>query len=85
MGPLTMIVVLGGGLLLILGGLVGHSLSQHLMTQQIREQARVRREIGERWRVLQAERADDGQHGPGCPGCLRASIAAGLARDGGRR
>ena len=55
--------VLGVGLLLILGGLVGHSLTQHFMTRQIREQAAVRREIGEQWRALQIERRNRGGRG----------------------
>ena len=50
MGLLT-IAVLAGGMLLILGGLVGHSLSENLMDQQIREQAALRRADGERRRA----------------------------------
>lgn len=56
--------VLGVGLLLILGGLVGHSLSEHLMARQIREQAALRREVGERRRA--------GCAGPPCAVCARA-------------
>lgn len=67
MGLLT-VALLGVGLLLILGGLIGHSLSQHLMTQQIREQAAVRREVGEQWRALQAARR---AQGTSCPECGR--------------
>jgi uncharacterized protein YneF (UPF0154 family) len=55
MGQMTM-AVLGVGLLLILGGLIGLSLAEHLMRQQIREQARVRREVGEQLRALQLGR-----------------------------
>lgn len=60
MGALTAIVVLGVGLLLILGGLIGLSLSEHLMRHQIREQARARRELGEQWRALQMARRRGG-------------------------
>jgi hypothetical protein len=67
MGLLT-VVVLGVGLLLILGGLIGHSLSQHLMADQIREQASVRREVGEQWRALQVVRR---AHRSNCPECGR--------------
>jgi uncharacterized protein YneF (UPF0154 family) len=70
MGLLT-VALLGVGLLLILGGLVGHSLSQHLMTQQIREQATVRREIGEQWRAMQAARRAQGSS---CPECGRVVL-----------
>jgi hypothetical protein len=67
MGLLT-VVVLGVGLLLILGGLVGHSLSQHLMAHQIREQAAARRAVGEQWRALQIQRHT---RGSSCPDCGR--------------
>jgi hypothetical protein len=70
MGLLT-VTVLGVGLLLVLGGLVGHSLSQHLMAHQIREQASVRREVGEQWRALQMARR---VHGSSCPECGREEL-----------
>lgn len=53
MSTLTTVVVLGGGLLLIIGGLIGHSLSEYVLDRQIRRQAAAQREIGEQWRALQ--------------------------------
>ena len=69
---LLAVAVLGVGLLLILGGLIGLSLSQHLMAHQIREQASLRREIGDQWRALQMQRRAHGLGGSSCPDCGRA-------------
>jgi hypothetical protein len=70
MGLLT-VAVLGVGLLLILGGLIGHSLSQHLLAHQIREQASVRRELGEQWRAVKIARRP---RGASCPECGRQVV-----------
>ena len=69
---LVAVAVLGVGLLLILGGLVGLSLSQRLMAHQIREQALVRRELGEQWRALQVQRRAHRLGRGTCPDCGRA-------------
>ena len=67
MGGTVTIALLGCGLLVILGGLVGHSLSQQLLDRDIRDQAALRKEIGEQWRAIQAFRSAPDAHR--CPRC----------------
>jgi hypothetical protein len=66
MGELLIVIVPGCALLVILGALIGTSLNDQLREQRIREQARLQRRIGERWRdIVQHERAV-------CPHCGRS-------------
>jgi hypothetical protein len=72
------IMVLGGGLLLIFGGLIGHSLSQYLLDAEIRRQAALRREIGEKWRAIQKDRSRGGRRHR-CPNCRDGANQVGSA------
>jgi hypothetical protein len=56
MTDLVTVIVLGCAVLVILGALIGHSMSERLRAEQIRRQAAVQRRIGEQWRELQAGR-----------------------------
>jgi len=56
MGTMIVIALLGGSVLVIFGGLIGHSLSQHLLAGDLRRRAELGRTIGEQWRQMQAER-----------------------------
>ena len=67
MGVTMTIAVLGCGLLVIFGGLIGHSLSQQFLNHDIRRQAALRRDIGEQWRAIQAFRSARRAHH--CPHC----------------
>ena len=64
MDTVIVVVLLWGSLLVIFGGLVGHSLSQQMLAGDLRRTTELRREIGERWREMAAER----QHSC-CPHC----------------
>jgi hypothetical protein len=56
MTDLVTVIVLGCAVLVILGGLIGHSMSERLRAEQIRRQAAVQRRIGEQWRELRTGR-----------------------------
>ncbi len=74
MSSLVVVAFLGGLTLVILGGLIGHSLSQHLLEDRLREQAALQRRIGVRWRALRNSLPSR------CPECgaLRSFIDCGL-------
>ena len=60
MSSMMAVVVCGGLVLFLIGGLVGHSLSQALLQRDIRELAEVRRVIGSQWREMQERRGSGG-------------------------
>lgn len=72
MDTLIVIVSLCGSLLIIFGGLLGHSLTQRLMASELRRRAELGREIGEQWRELVAERERRGLSC--CPRCGRSPL-----------
>ena len=57
MDPLLLVHVLRSGEMLILGGLIGHSLTQHLLAREFRRLAVARREVGVQYRAIQAARS----------------------------
>jgi hypothetical protein len=67
MDTIIVVVVLCSALLMIVGGLVGHSLSEHILAGELRRHTELRRQIGEQWRQISAERAQGR-----CPRCDRA-------------
>jgi hypothetical protein len=65
MSTLVTVALLGSCTLLILGGLIGHSLSEQLRVRHVRRQAELGRRIGEEWRQILAFR----QMTRRCPAC----------------
>ena len=67
MATLQTVIVLCGGMVLIIGGLIGHSLSQRQLKRRIKRQADLQRTIGEQWRALQKDRSRRSRGS--CPDC----------------
>lgn len=55
MDSLIVVYLLFASLLVIFGGLLGHTLTQQLMARELRQRAKLGREIGKQWRELQGE------------------------------
>ena len=67
MATLQVVIVLCAGMLLIIGGSIGHSLSQRQLKRRIKRQAELQRTIGEQWRALQKDRSRRSRNS--CPSC----------------